>query len=101
MLAASLSAALVALPSHQAAHTLVVVMGSLRGGEQVWHTLDKNVLVPLSADLAVLVAFDQEPNWLTRRAQHLWRVGEFSDWAQPIAATFGPFRFRYSHAIVS
>lgn len=71
-------------------HTLVVVMGSLRGGEQVWHTLEKNVLAPLQADLAVLAAEDQALNWLTQRARHVWRVGEYTDWAEPIVALHGP-----------
>ena len=69
--------------------TLVVVMGSHRGGEQVWTSLERNVLVPLKADLAVLASFDQVPNSLTERAQHLWRVREFSDWGEPIAARYG------------
>ena len=34
--------------------TLVILIGSARGGEETWHSMYKYLLEPLSADLALL-----------------------------------------------
>eukprot|EP00966_Prymnesium_polylepis_P168819 3903473-Prymnesium_polylepis.1 len=71
------------------ASTLAVVIGSHRAGEQVWQSLFDNLLAPLAADLAVLAAFDQQPDELLRRSVHVWRVGEYRDWGELITELVG------------
>jgi hypothetical protein len=39
---------------YQKISTLVVLLGNARGGEKTWHSMYKNVLNPLNADLALL-----------------------------------------------
>jgi hypothetical protein len=63
--------------------TLVIVMGSLRGGEFAWHSLYENLLDPNLADLALAVGYvpDAEKNSsLYSRAKYLWEFEEYNDW---------------------
>lgn len=64
--------------------TLVIVLGSLRGGEAAWRSLQDNVLDVNDADLAVMT---QEPiparyqnSSLHRRAKYWWTVKTYDDW---------------------
>lgn len=64
--------------------TLVIVIGTHRGGELPWHSLQKHVLKPWNAHLAVFVAdaqksIDQQTS-LAQQAQYIWENPEHSDW---------------------
>ena len=53
--------------------TLVVILGSHRGGEETWHTMYKYLLEPLDADLA-LVNNTFDDNSLCKKAKFLWKI---------------------------
>ena len=67
--------------------TIVVVLGSLRGGEEAWASLEKNVLDPSGADLALLVP---QPDGsaarssLHARARYLWHYRDYDDWGEAV-----------------
>jgi hypothetical protein len=65
--------------------TLVIVTGSLRGGEMAWTSLYENLLDVNEADLAVITEDhvpDQYQNAsLFKRAKYLWKVPKYDDWA--------------------
>ena len=67
--------------------TLVVVLGSLRGGEPTWQTLYKNVLdANPHTDLAVITENPILPAAyhnasLFARAKYVWWVPKYKDWA--------------------
>lgn len=72
----------------QGPRTLVVLMGSLRGGEKAWHTLYSEVLdANPNTDLALLLG-DTRPELLNatifQRAKFYWKFPEFDDWGEPI-----------------
>ena len=53
--------------------TLVVIIGSHRGGEETWNSMYKYLLHPLGADLALVNnTFDQ--NSLCKKAKFLWKI---------------------------
>ena len=61
--------------------TLVCTIGSIRGGSFAAQSLARNLLLPLSADLAVLVSYSARlDSPLLRWATHVWRIPEYSDW---------------------
>ena len=65
--------------------TLVCIIGSLRGGTLAHSSLVQNVLQPLRADLALLLAFGARPthygtSLLLTHAKHVWRVPEALGW---------------------
>lgn len=67
--------------------TLVIVMGSIRGGELAWQTLYRNVLDLNSADLALVVgevAPENRTSSLYGRAKYLYEFLEFNDWGTAI-----------------
>ena len=71
--------------------TLVAMIGSVRGGRLPIETLARHLLAPLSADLAVLCAYEvpwNEP--ILRLAKHIWRVPEYADWELLINETLQP-----------
>ena len=75
--------------------SLVIIMGSLRGGEQTWKTLYENVLDPNSADLALIVGKptkdDQYVNsTLYARSKYSWFFPEYDDWADAVDLINGP-----------
>jgi hypothetical protein len=69
--------------------TLVVVLGSVRGGEPTWRSLSQQVLDPNMADLAMVLGEGYptesttkvKPTLLHERAKYIWTVPEFDDWA--------------------
>jgi len=65
--------------------TLVVVTGSLRGGEKAWQTLYDNVLEVNHADLAVITEDPVPERYrnasLFDRAKYVWMVPKYDDWA--------------------
>ena len=77
---------------------LVAMIGNLRGGEQAWLTLERQVLVPLSADLALLAARDDLDaigrSVLLRRARFVWEVQEYYDWGVMIDELLGSIGWR-------
>ncbi|CAF4153388.1 unnamed protein product [Adineta steineri] len=59
---------------------LVITIGQIRGGEIAWKSLQKFLLQPFNAHLAIYVS-----NWQTRTllhdmAQYIWIVPEYTDW---------------------
>ena len=77
------------------AETLIVLIGSLRGGEQTWRSLIRHVIVPSHADLALMIGalalrhparLGQRRNMLHARAKYLWTVPERTneEWASAL-----------------
>ncbi|CAF1289270.1 unnamed protein product [Adineta steineri] len=59
---------------------LVITIGQIRGGEIAWKSLQKFLLQPFNAHLAIYVS-----NWQTRTllhdmAHYIWTVPEYTDW---------------------
>ena len=63
------------------ADTLVVLIGMLRGGEPSWRSLERNLLRPNAAHLALMVAPGVKKTHLHHIAMHIWETREFSDWS--------------------
>ena len=67
--------------------TLVVLLGNARGGKVAWDSLEKNLLSPLRADLAL--AFGSTSKWpaqLTERAKYQWVLDEPRNWTSVLDA---------------
>ena len=67
--------------------TLVIVIGSLRGGELAWHSMYRHLLDLNSADLALVIGetpIPQRNSSLYDRAKYLYEFPEFDDWADSI-----------------
>ena len=61
--------------------TLVVLLGSARGGEETWNSLYTYLISPLSADLALLFGkTDLKTSSLYSRAKYVWEIDEYDDW---------------------
>ena len=61
--------------------TLVVLLGSARGGEETWSSLYKYLLNPLSADLALLFGkSNNKSSSLYQKAKYVWEIDEYEDW---------------------
>ena len=61
--------------------TLVVLLGSARGGEETWNSLYTYLVDPLSADLALLFGkTNSKTSSLYRRAKYVWEIDEYDDW---------------------
>jgi len=86
--------------------SLVIIMGNLRGGEQAWQSLYKNVLDVNSGDLALIIGEEQKQHnkqeaadvdeqlsypynsSLYKRAKYIWTFPEYEDWADAIDLVF-------------
>lgn len=71
-----------------------------RGGELPWKSLDKHLLAPLNAHLALMFTEVQQPTILQEWAQYVWTVQEYEDWSvvfEEAAASSCPF----SHADIT
>ncbi|KAL7450370.1 hypothetical protein ACHAWC_002299 [Mediolabrus comicus] len=85
--------------------SLVIIMGNLRGGEQAWQSLYKNVLDVNSGDLALIIGEEQKQqskqdaaddeqlsypynSSLYKRAKYIWTFPEYEDWADAIDLIF-------------
>lgn len=86
--------------------SLVIIMGNLRGGEQAWHSLYRNVLDANSADLALIIGQRKRQNYgnpypnstLYTRAKYVWTFHEYDDWADAIDLVFnGTTTWRQTH----
>jgi hypothetical protein len=65
--------------------TLVIIMGTLRGGETSWSSMYKHLLEPNSADLALLVPMNtSRSSSLFNRAKFVWEHAEYADWGVAI-----------------
>jgi hypothetical protein len=67
--------------------TLVIIIGSIRGGEIAWKSMYKNVLDLNSADLALVIGERPAKNRtssLYGRAKYVYEFPEFDDWADAI-----------------
>jgi hypothetical protein len=72
--------------------TLVVLLGSARGGEETWSSLYKYLLNPLSADLALLFGkSNNKTSSLYQKAKYVWEIDEYEDWWELFKKIF----FRY------
>eukprot|EP00547_Thalassionema_nitzschioides_P010638 CAMPEP_0194255988 /NCGR_PEP_ID=MMETSP0158-20130606/35752_1 /TAXON_ID=33649 /ORGANISM="Thalassionema nitzschioides, Strain L26-B" /LENGTH=319 /DNA_ID=CAMNT_0038994527 /DNA_START=179 /DNA_END=1138 /DNA_ORIENTATION=+ len=68
-------------------HTLAVIIGNFRGGEQAWQSLCRNILDPSSADLAILIPEDDDiakNSSLYKRAKYIWTYHNYDDWGQAV-----------------
>ena len=60
--------------------TLIVLLGSARGGEETWKSMYKYLLEPLSADLALLFGKTSDKKAsLYKKAKFIWEIEEYSD----------------------
>ena len=67
--------------------TLVVVIGSLRGGELAWRSMYAHLLDLNSADLAITIsndALNATTASLVRRARYVWTHEEYEDWGDAL-----------------
>ena len=56
---------------------LVIMFGSIRGGEETWKTANTHLLLPNHADLALCIGEPQDRNSsLLERARYVWEVPE-------------------------
>lgn len=65
--------------------TIVIVIGSLRGGEVTWKTMYKNLLDANDADLALVIG--ENPNKASsmyQRAKYIHEFKEYGDWAEAL-----------------
>lgn len=62
--------------------TLVIIMGTIRGGERAWASMYNNLLKPNSADLALLVPRNtpRSSSSLFYHSKFVWEHNEYSDW---------------------
>ena len=61
--------------------TLVILLGTARGGEETWNTMYKNLIEPYSADLALLFGKNSDKSSsLYKKAKFIWEINEYSDW---------------------
>lgn len=61
--------------------TLVIIMGTVRGGEKAWASMYNNLLKPNSADLALLVPRNTpRSSSLFNHSKFVWEHNEYSDW---------------------
>ena len=63
--------------------TLVILTGSPRGGLETWETLDKYILEPLGADLAICFGnkfINKSNNYLYEKARYDWTFDEPENW---------------------
>ncbi|CAF0772711.1 unnamed protein product [Adineta steineri] len=59
---------------------LVIIIGQIRGGELAWKSLQKYLLRPFNAHLAIHVSNWQTKTLLHDIAQYIWTVPEYTDW---------------------
>ena len=61
--------------------TLIILLGSARGGEETWKSMYKYLLEPLTADLALLFGKTSDKKAsLYKKAKFIWEIEEYSDW---------------------
>jgi hypothetical protein len=71
--------------------TLVVIIGSLRGGEMSWQSMYKHLLDENNADLALMIGEGGNKSLTPYlRAKYVWEFPEYEDWADAIDQIDGP-----------
>ncbi|MBD1160405.1 hypothetical protein IDG51_03940, partial [Pelagibacterales bacterium SAG-MED14] len=61
--------------------TLIILLGSARGGEETWETMYKYLMAPLSADLALLFGkTNKKSSSLYKKAKFIWEIDEYDNW---------------------
>jgi hypothetical protein len=74
--------------------TLVVLLGSLRGGPLAWKTLESQVLDLNGADLALMIGEDYDrsssssSSLLVNRAKYIWTFPEYNNWDSALDLLF-------------
>jgi hypothetical protein len=83
-------------PPTESNSSLVIIIGNLRGGEQAWGTLYKNVLDINSADLALMIGQNNSTSHnlysnssLYNRAKYIFTFAEYDDWADALDLIYG------------
>ena len=74
--------------------TLVVVLCETRGAELTANSLERCVLKPLKADLAICVSSKSDLGPYSELASHVWVVEEPEDWASRFDSVFPSKRWR-------
>jgi hypothetical protein len=72
--------------------TLVIIMGSIRGGDVTWNTFYKHMLDLNSADLALVIGElpeEKRKSSLFQRAKYLYQFPEFTDWGEAVDSING------------
>jgi hypothetical protein len=70
--------------------TLVVILGSLRGGEKSWQSMYTHLLDKNNADLALMIGQGGNKSWSPyQRAKYIWEFPEYDDWADAIDEVYG------------
>jgi hypothetical protein len=72
--------------------TLVIIMGSIRGGDVTWNTFYKHMLDLNSADLALVIGElpeEKRKSSLFQRANYIYQFPEFSDWGEAVDSING------------
>jgi hypothetical protein len=74
---------------------LVIIIGTMRGGEKAWSSAVKNLVDINNADLAVLasdksVITDKNSSFF-RIAKYVWQHVEYDDWADAVDLIDGPY----------
>lgn len=65
--------------------TLVIVIGSLRGGEVAWKTMYQHLLDANNADLALVIGENPDKvSSMYQRAKYLHEFKEYDDWAEAL-----------------
>lgn len=64
--------------------TIIILTGNSRGSEVAWESLNKNVMKPLNADLALVFGKGEARNILYDRASYTKLVDEYDDWGDCI-----------------
>ena len=61
--------------------TLIVLIGNVRGGEDAWETMYKNLMAPFNADIALCLGENPEKSSsLYKIAKYVWELKEYDDW---------------------
>ena len=87
--------------------TLVVIMGQLRAGTATWQSMERHLLSPLRADLALLVhdpLVRREPEraaFLLGRANYTWWVEDRKRWDDTVTSLVGSPSWRDNVTLTS
>jgi hypothetical protein len=75
----------VMIPRQHNLRTLVIVIGSVRGGETTWQSMYKHLLDFNNADLALVVGkVTNQTSSMYQRAKYVYEFDEYKDWADAL-----------------
>jgi hypothetical protein len=73
------------IPESHRNKTLVIVIGSLRGGEPSWKSMYQHLLDENGADLALMIGnVSSSESSMYQRAKYVWTFPEYEDWSDAI-----------------